>query len=248
MLFRSHSVILQSGDDFSYSRQQLQKLVAKIRKEYPSLAITLSLGERPFEDYRAFRDSGADRYLLKIETTNPRLYKMLHPGQSLRKRFRLLDQLRSLGYQVGTGSIIGLPLQSMEDIADDLLFLSAFKPEMCAMGPFIPQSQTPFAHNRSGDASHTLKAIAVSRILLPHALIPATTALASIDQENGLLNGIRAGANVIMTNFTPLAYRKDYRIYDHKKAVILSHALQAIKQAHAVASLSRGDALHFAMK
>lgn len=235
------SVILQSGDDLLYTQEMLCVMIKRVKRLYPAMAITLSLGERPDDDYRAFYDAGAERYLLKIETTDTRLYGQLHPRQSLRERLRILDVLRETGYQVGTGTIIGLPSQSIEDIAADIVFFKDNAPDMIAIGPFIPQKDTPFKENVVPDVSFVLKVYALIRVLTKDTLIPATTALATLDPVKGLSFGIKAGCNVIMCNGTPPVYRKDYILYDNKADVSVSAAMHAVAQEQMLVSFDRGD-------
>lgn len=235
------SVILQSGDDFSYTCQTICLLIQKIKKQYPSMAVTLSIGERPDEEYRAFYEAGADRYLLKVETTNRELYERLHPAQTLTERMRILDTLRSIGYQVGTGTIIGLPFQRLSDIAEDIVFLGSAPVDMIGVGPFVPQSNTTLKEYTSPDLSLVLKVLALLRVMTKNTLLPATTALATIDPVKGQSFGLKAGCNVIMCDFTPALYRKQYRIYDHKAAVTVNRALHAIAQERLIASYERGD-------
>jgi len=236
------TVILQSGDDPAYSRQLLSWIVTGIKKRFPEMAVTLSVGERPNDDYRAFRDVGVDRYLLKIETTNSGLYERLHPGQSLPRRLEILDFLKRLGYQTGTGSIVGLPGQTPGDLAADILYFGSFRPEMAGIGPFVPQKDTPFGACPAGNGRLTLKAVALARIVSPDTLLPVTTSLATVAGMNVQAAALRAGANVIMVNFTPPVYRKEYRIYDGKVQFDLPAALASIRAAGLHVSFERGDA------
>jgi biotin synthase len=237
------SVILQSGDDLSYTREAICRLLRDIKNEQPGMAITLSIGERPLDDYRAFREAGADRYLLKHETANPELYAKLHPGQSLDRRLEILHLMRTLGYQVGVGCIVGLPGQTPEDLAADILFLREFQPDMAGIGPFLPQADTPLAGHPVGSEDLTLRMLALARIVTRNTHLPATTALASLDPVQGLLSGLRAGCNVIMISGTPDAHRSNYRIYDRRRRVTLDVAREAILAAGREMSLARGDSL-----
>ena len=170
------TVILQSGDDFGYNRKALSDIIYKIKGANPEMAITLSLGERPFDDYKAFRDAGADRYLLKHETANPKLYKRLHPGQTLKGRIKILGYLKKLGYQVGAGNIVGLPGQTPGDLADDILLMKDIDVDMAGIGPFIPQKDTPLSGSPHGSLELTLMVLALARIVTGNAHLPATTA------------------------------------------------------------------------
>ena len=225
------TVILQSGDDPGFRTDALCRLVKTIKARFPKMAITLSVGERPLRDYKKFKDAGADRYLLKHETANKSLYAKLHPGQNLKQRIGILKYLKKLGYDLGAGNIVGLPGQTEEDLAGDVLLMKKLKLDMAGIGPFIPQKDTPFGANFSGSADLTLKVLALTRITLPKVNLPATTALATVDRHNGQLKALNSGANVIMCNFTPQNFRKDYWIYDNKERASLKKAIQTIKQA-----------------
>ncbi|OPZ93815.1 MAG: 2-iminoacetate synthase [candidate division TA06 bacterium ADurb.Bin417] len=236
------TLVLQSGDDLHYSREAICRLLKAVKERFPGMAVTLSLGERDPEDYRAFRDCGADRYLLKFETSNPALYRSLHPGQSLEHRFFLLKHLRRLGYQVGIGGIVGLPGQSLKDLAEDLRTVGDFQPEMVSFGPYLTHHQTPLAEAPNGSEALTLKMMALARLLAGRANMPVTTALATLDPSDGLTRGLRAGANVIMVNFTPEPRRFNYTIYDHKLRVDFEQVRIAAARAGRTVSMERGDA------
>jgi len=237
------TIVLQSGDDFGYSQKALCGIIERIKKENSGIAITLSMGERPFDDYKAFKDAGADRYLLKHETANHKLYERLHPGATLKRRLVILEYLKKLGYQIGAGSIIGLPGQTLRDIADDILILKDLDVDMAGIGPFIPQKDTPLKHSPCGNLELTLKVLSISRILTENIHLPATTALATLDTNEGQLSGFKAGCNVIMPDFTPEYYRKDYTIYDSKARVNLERAKELISRAGRSISKSKGDSL-----
>jgi Biotin synthase and related enzymes len=194
------------------------------------------------DDYRAFRDAGADRYLLKHETINPRLYTAVHPGHRLSRRLRILETLRKLGYQVGVGIIVGLPGQTLDDLAEDIMFMRDWMPGMAGIGPFIPQQHTPFRDHVPGDCATVLRVLALTRIMTKTVLLPVTTALSSIAPGEGLPCALKAGANVIMVNFTPREKRRQYAIYDNKAAVGFKKACTVIRQVRRVISLERGDA------
>lgn len=210
------TIVLQSGDDFFYTREVMADMVREIKKT--GMAITLAMGERPAEDYRAWREAGADRYLLKFETSNPGLYSLFHPGTSLDIRLRCLLELRELGYQVGSGFMIGLPGQTAEILADDLMLMRHLQLEMAGVGPFIPHPATPLGVKQAGGVPLALKVLALSRLMLPRAHLPATTALSSLERDGRRL-GLTGGANVLMPNITPLEYRKLYEIYPQKAEV-----------------------------
>lgn len=238
------TIVLQSGDDFYYTREAVCRIIGRIRQDH-DVAVTLSIGERPFDDYRAFKDAGADRYLLKFETSHRDLYATLHPGQSLAERLRHINWLRELDYQVGTGNIVGLPGQATEHIAEDLLLLQEFQPEMSSIGHFLPQSDTPLAGCHPGDPGTTTRVLALARMVAPDSHIPVTTALVSADPDHGLVRGLRCGANVIMPDFSPQAMRTAYRIYDNKAHITLEKALASLESAGRVMAGGRGDALRF---
>lgn len=208
--------VLQGGEDPYYTDDRMVDIIRKIKARYPDCALTLSIGEKTEESYERFRKAGADRYLLRHETANEEHYKMLHPDEmSLTNRKQCLFQLKKLGYQVGAGFMVGSPGQTIECLAEDLLFLRELQPEMVGIGPFIPHHETRFAQEEAGDVELTLFLLSVIRILLPKVLLPATTALGTMDVR-GREKGLLAGANVIMPNLSPKENRKDYELYDNK--------------------------------
>jgi len=237
------TIVLQSGDDFFYTKEKLVKLIKSIKKINKGTAVTLSIGERPTEEYKAFFDAGADRYLIRHETANPILYKKIHPKQSLEKRKAILYNLKKIGYQIGCGCIIGLPHQSIEDLAEDILFIEALQPDMVGMGPFIPQDDTPLSHNKSPAEGLVLKMLALTRIVTKNAHIPATTALATLDKKQGYAQGLKAGCNVIMVSYTPDRYKVNYKIYNDKVNTDINVAQDAIKKSKRIMSFERGDSL-----
>ncbi|MEN6305067.1 MAG: [FeFe] hydrogenase H-cluster radical SAM maturase HydE [Armatimonadia bacterium] len=208
------TVVLQSGEDPWYTCDRVSWLVREIKAQ-TGTAITLCLGERPRDHYAAWRDAGADRYLLRIETSSSVLYHALHPGMSFGNRLRCLQTLKALGYQLGSGILIGLPGQTPLLLAKDLLFLRDLQPDMVGMGPFISHPQTPLAHHPGGALDLTLRMMALARLLLPGCHLVATTALGSLDPL-GRERGLQVGANVLMPNATPRQYRADYEIYPNK--------------------------------
>lgn len=208
------TVVLQSGEDPWYTCERVSWLVREIKAQ-TGMAITLCLGERPRDHYAAWREAGADRYLLRIETSSPVLYRALHPGMSFGNRLRCLQTLRALDYQLGSGILIGLPGQTPLLLAKDLLFLRELQPDMVGMGPFISHPQTPLAGQPGGSLDLTLRMMALARLLLPGCHLVATTALGSIDPL-GRERGLQVGANVLMPNATPRQYRSDYEIYPNK--------------------------------
>ena len=182
------------------------------------MAITLSLGERDSKIYKEFLNAGADRYLLRIETTDPDLFKRLHPDDNLEYRTQCLYNLKKLGYEVGTGIMVGLPGQSFASLAADLLFFMKLNPAMVGIGPFLPHQDTPLRGHKNTDIFLTLKTLALIRLVLPMSNLPATTAMGTLD-PTGRQQALRIGANVIMPNFTPSKYRKNYKLYDNKICV-----------------------------
>lgn len=205
------TIVLQAGEDPAYTVDTLADLIGRMKEEL-DVAVTLSLGDRPKKDYRRLREAGADRYLLKHETADPRLFTSLRPGTDLPTRLRELHWLRELGYQVGAGNIVGLPGQSLETLVEDIVLLRALNVEMAGIGPFIPHPDTPLARFPAGSLEMTLKVLAITRLLLPHTHLPATTAVAVLAAD-GRQRALRAGANVIMPDLTPDVYRRHYGIY-----------------------------------
>ncbi len=207
------TVVLQSGEDAFFKTEILCEIIEKIKNL--GVALTLSIGERPYNDYKAFKQAGADRYLIRIETTDRNLYKSLHPNMSFENRLRCLDDLKNLGYEVGTGCLVGLPEQSLESLADDILFFKKIDADMIGIGPFIPHPQTPLANSQIGDFNLALKVMALTRIILKNINIPATTAMETLN-PNGRIIALQSGANVVMPNVTTTEYRAKYEIYPGK--------------------------------
>ncbi len=221
------TVVLQSGEDDFFDRDRLCRLISRIKKE-TGLVITLSVGEFSFDDYRAFKEAGADRYLLKHETASTEIQKRLRPGAPFDKRLRCLHWLKELGYEVGTGMMVGLPLQNEDTLADDILLMKQIDADMIGIGPFIAHPQTPLANHPDGAPEAVLKVIAVTRIVTRTTNIPATTALGTLNPEMRL-KALSVGANVVMPDFTPRDYKIFYDIYPGKSdcdgdvAAFLSH-------------------------
>lgn len=208
--------VLQGGEDGKYSDEDIADLVKMIKKEFPDCAVTLSIGEKSYESYLKYHEAGADRYLLRHETANEEHYRKLHPQSlSLQNRKRCLADLKRIGYQVGAGFMVGSPYQTLDNIAEDLLYLKELSSEMIGIGPFIPHHQTPFADEPQGTLEQTLLLISILRLMFPNALIPATTALGTIN-PSGREMGILHGANVVMPNLSPTTVRKKYELYDNK--------------------------------
>lgn len=208
--------VLQSGEDAAFTEDRLINLIRRIRMGFPDCAITLSVGEWSKASYKAFFDTGADRYLLRHETRNDGHYAMLHPRSlSAGRRRQCLWDLKEIGYQVGTGFMVGAPYQTPEFLAEDMLFLKELNPQMVGIGPFIPHRDTPFKDQPAGTLELTLFLLGCIRLMLPKVLLPATTALGTIHPEGREL-GILAGTNVVMPNLSPQNVRKDYLLYDNK--------------------------------
>lgn len=208
--------VLQGGDDPWYSDEKLVCIISSIRKTYPDCAITLSIGEKTYDQYLSYFNAGANRFLLRHETANAAHYAKIHPaGLSAENRQRCLYDLKKIGYQVGTGFMVGSPFQTVENLAEDLMFIKELDPQMVGIGPFIPHTDTPFSGYSSGGLDLTLLIIGILRLMLPNALIPSTTALGTI-YHDGREMGILAGANVVMPNLSPVSVRKKYMLYENK--------------------------------
>lgn len=208
--------VLQGGEDGAYTDQMFCGIIEEIKGEYPDCAVTLSLGERSEESYKKMFEAGADRYLLRHETADCEHYGRLHPEElSLEHRMECLKTLKKIGYQTGCGFMVGSPYQTVDCIVKDLRFIKEFQPHMVGIGPFIPHKDTPFGDKPAGSLELTLFLLSVIRLLLPKVLLPATTALGTID-PTGREKGILAGANVVMPNLSPVGVRKKYSLYDNK--------------------------------
>lgn len=208
--------VLQGGEDPYYSDALLCKIIKGIKSKHPDCAVTLSLGERSLESYRALFEAGADRYLLRHETICPEYYSRLHPPEmSHKNRIRCLEALKEIGYQTGCGFMVGAPGQTNEILAHELKFIEEFQPEMCGIGPFIPHAKTPFADFSAGLAELTCYLLSIIRLIKPNVLLPATTALNTISGD-GRRKGILSGANVVMPNLSPMNVRKKYELYNNK--------------------------------
>ncbi|MFP4466903.1 MAG: [FeFe] hydrogenase H-cluster radical SAM maturase HydE [Candidatus Goldiibacteriota bacterium] len=220
------TVVLQSGESPVHD-ELIIDTVREIKKKY-DMAVTLSAGEKEKTIYSEFKKAGADRYLLRIETTDEKLYKKLHPDSSLKQRIKCLYMLKELGFETGTGIMTGLPGQSMRSIADDIMFFSELKPAMAGIGPFIPHKDTPLKNEKPRDIFLTLKTLALIRIALKNINLPATTAMGTLD-KNGRIDAMKYGANVFMPNFTPPPYREAYMLYDNKICVNEKCGISCIK-------------------
>lgn len=216
--------VLQGGEDVRHTTEWVEMVVKEIRRRWPEKAITLSLGERPDEDYERWFAAGADRYLLRHETANEVHYGLLHPeGMSYENRMRCLQTLKRIGYETGTGMMVGSPYQTVDDLVGDLRFIEKLQPQMIGIGPFVSHRDTPFAECKNGSVELTLRLIAILRLMHPEANIPATTSLGTLAGDGREL-GILAGANVVMPNLSPVKDRKKYALYDNKICMDLEAA------------------------
>ncbi|WP_077612463.1 [FeFe] hydrogenase H-cluster radical SAM maturase HydE [Clostridium sp. Marseille-P2415] len=208
--------VLQGGEDHAFTDEILVDIIGNIREGYPDCAITLSIGEKSYGQYLKYYEAGANRYLLRHETANDEHYSLLHPHSlSLENRKNCLRNLKKIGYQVGTGFMVGSPYQTAECLAEDLLFIYELSPQMVGIGPFIPHKDTRFAGFPAGSIDLTLFLIGILRLMLPNALLPSTTALGTLDPK-GREKGILSGSNVLMPNLSPVGVRKKYELYDNK--------------------------------
>ncbi len=223
------TIVLQSGE-YAIDPLWLAQIIDAIRSSH-RVPITLSVGEQPEAAYALWKEAGAVRFLLKHETSDRSLYAALHPGHNLQERLDCLKKLAKLKYECGSGFMIGLPGQHPESLVDDILLARRLRVSMCGAGPFIPQENTPLGRSESGSVPMALRVLAVLRIVLPWANIPATTALATLDAASGQRDGLLAGANVLMPGFTPMGFREHYRIYDNKNRVDMAGVQAAIEEA-----------------
>ena len=207
------TIVLQSGEDEYYNTDLMCEIIEGIKKL--GVALTLSIGEKTYEEYNAFKEAGADRYLIRIETTDKTLYNQMHPNMDFDNRVRCLEDLGRLGYEVGTGCLVGLPNQTIESLADDILFFKEINADMVGIGPFIPHPHTPLKDSATGSFTLALKVMALTRILLKDINIPATTAMETLN-SNGRIIALQSGANVVMPNVTTTEYRAKYEIYPNK--------------------------------
>ena len=225
--------VLQGGEDPYWTDEKLIPILGAVKEKYPDCAVTLSIGERSRASYKKLFRAGADRYLLRHETADEDHYESLHPEEmDFRSRRECLRNLKSIGYQTGCGFMVGTPEQTVRHLIEDLTFIVEFMPHMVGIGPFIPAAGTPFENEPKGSSVLTLRLLAILRLLIPHLLLPATTALGTASQDGRLL-GIKAGANVIMPNLTPAAFRSKYTLYNGKSELAAEHAeeLEALKES-----------------
>ena len=238
--------VLQGGEDPFFTEDRIVRLVERIKKTYPDCAVTLSVGEWPKSSYQAFFEAGADRYLLRHEAASDRLYQSLHQGESNTKRLQALWDLKEIGFQIGAGFMVGAPGQTLDDLIEDLIFLTALQPHMVGIGPFLPQSDTALADAEPGTLEWTCLLLSIIRLILPEVLLPATTALGSLDPK-GRERGLLAGANVVMPNLSPTNVRDLYALYDGKICTgdEAAHCRQCIEKRIASTgfrvNMTRGD-------
>lgn len=210
------TIVLQSGEDPYFTAEKMAKIISEIKKF--DVAITLSIGEKTFKEYEAYRQAGADRFLIRIETTNKDLYAKLDPEMDWNNRLKCIKDIKKLGYEVGTGCLVGLPEQTLESLAQDILFFKEIGADMIGIGPFIPNENTPLKDAKGGSFELALKVMAITRLIMPDVNIPATTAMETLN-PNGRIIALQAGANVVMPNVTQGEYRKFYEIYPGKICV-----------------------------
>lgn len=238
--------VLQGGEDPLYYDDKMEALVSRIRKQYPYIAITLSIGERDEVIYKRLKQSGANRFLLRHETINRSQYNSFHPGMSYDERIKCIKTLKKLGYQTGVGFLIGLPGQKLTDYVDDLMFIKNLNPEMVGIGPFIPHRDTPLNYFRRGSVEITLVMLSIIRLLLPKVLMPSSTALNTLSRD-GCYSGFDAGANVLMLNITPVEERENYSLYEGKADVDVLNNINLndlktqMKNRGYILDMSRGD-------
>lgn len=239
--------VLQGGEDGYYTDEMLCRIISEIKRRYPDTAVTLSLGERSYKSYKALKEAGADRYLLRHETANALHYAKLHPKEmSFENRQKCISDLKALGYQTGIGFMVGSPFQTDGDLANELLYLKKVQPQMVGIGPFITHKDTPFSGCENGSAEMTLFLLSLIRLTLPSVLLPATTALGTLD-ITGREKGLTAGANVVMPNLSPVGVRKKYAIYDKKictgeeAAQCIECLKQRVKSAGMEIAIDKGD-------
>ena len=239
--------VLQGGEDPFFSDDLICDIVRSIKSLYPDCAVTLSIGEKPRESYERYFDAGADRYLLRHETADDSHYRKLHPAaMSPENRKRCLFDLKDIGFQVGSGFMVGSPFQTTENLIADLRFLQELSPDMIGIGPYITHAATPFSDFESGSLALTLRMLAILRLMFPHALLPSTTALGTIAPDGREL-GLKAGANVVMPNLSPVSVRKKYELYENKictgeESAQCRHCLEMrVKSAGYTVVTARGD-------
>ncbi len=238
--------VLQGGEDAYFDDETMVDIIKAIKNEFPQNAITLSLGERSYESYKKMYEAGADRYLLRHESASKELYEAIHPNEPFENRRQCLKNLKEIGYQAGAGFMVGIPNQTNEDLVNDLMFVKELEPAMCGIGPFIPHKDTPLKDYAHGSLDKTIICLAIVRLLLPKVLLPATTALSSINPK-GREQGIKVGGNVIMPNLSPMEVREKYSLYNNKAYILDEDAEyrkiidERVKEAGFEIEVGRGD-------
>lgn len=237
--------VLQSGEDDYFTDEILTDIIGEIKQKFPDVAVTLSIGEKSNSSYRSYYEAGADRFLLRHETATKELYDKLHPGMSFANRRECLENIKAIGYQAGAGFIVGLPGQTSEILAENLVYLKEFKPHMIGIGPLIVHPDTPLKDCSNGSVEQTLICLALTRLLLPDVLLPSTTAL-NVLVPQGLKGGLQAGANVVMPNLTPVEERKKYELYQRRISAdeskfLLARIEKSIEEAGYEVDKGRGD-------
>lgn len=207
------TIVLQGGEDMFFDTDKIISIIKNIKKY--DVALTLSIGERTYEEFKAFKEAGADRYLMRIETTDKNLYQRLHPNMDFENRIKCIKDIKELGYETGTGCLVGLPNQTIESLANDILFFKEINADMVGIGPLIPHPETPLSNENKDNFDMALRVMATTRLILPDINIPATTAMESI-RENGRIIALNSGANVVMPNMTETQYRAKYELYPNK--------------------------------
>lgn len=235
--FGYRTIVLQSGEDVYFTAEALAGIVAEIKKL--DVAVTLSIGERSYKEYKILKDAGADRFLLRIETTDKNLYEKMHPKASFENRRKCLYDLKTLGFETGTGCLVGLPGQTYASLADDILFFKELDADMIGIGPLIPHEHTPLKDCSAGDLTLALKVLALTRLLLPDINIPATTAMETLHPE-GRIMALQSGANVVMPNVTLDEYKSKYEIYPDKANVNYGELAEKLRQIGRTISEKKG--------
>jgi len=240
-----HTIVLQSAEDLDYKTSDLCYIIEGIKRL--DVAVTLSIGEKTYAEYKAYKEAGADRYLLRIETTDKDLYHKLDPKMDWEKRFACLLALKDLKYELGTGSLIGLPSQTIESIAEDILFFKRLDADMIGVGPFIPHPDTPLKDAKGGTLTMALKVMALTRLMLPNINIPATTAMETLE-EGGRNKALQSGANVIMPNVTLADLSKNYTLYPNKSRTPLVDIKAAILKLGRTIGTDKGQSIAYGLK
>ena len=240
-----HTIVLQSAEDLEYKTSDLCRIIESIKRF--DVAVTLSIGEKTYAEYKAYKEAGADRYLLRIETTDKDLYHKLDPKMDWERRFACLLALKDLKYELGTGSLIGLPFQTIESMAEDILFFKRLDADMIGVGPFIPHPDTPLKDAKGGTLTMALKVMALTRLMLPSINIPATTAMETLE-EGGRNKALQSGANVIMPNITMADLSKNYALYPNKSRTPLADIKAAILKLGRTVGTDKGQSMAYRLK